>query len=455
MPDEGQQSLKQGKFEIDPYSNCLFYDGTPIPLGATEYRVFRTLYVANSAFVHRDQILQTAWGNGNSIVYLSPNNVDQAVKKLRIIFKEYGGRLSILSKRNSGYRLAWPGKDTDRDRFIGVRSRKNPLEDILPTGAVANRIRLTIHLSETEFILFDDAETRLWSYPFPHPLRPPLGFDGWRFRFIPPTGENANLLITARFDDYNTPDSLLFVSQGNLKWSLDAHADLSDYDGSPFSHEWTFTHSTALATAPSEIIWAALAHETKWPGCVLKIDVHGKAAMQFANTGHVEWLHSIAIDGEECLIVCGYNNAYEAPFVALVGSNDPPSRSPDGTRLQYRYANGPSGNVRKYILLPMMQIASRRDAPFSYAKRITQRGNIITVSVAVNTEGTELRYCFTPTLEPLYVYPSEDYYMSPAEFECAPRLSPHGPITSPFLIYWTPRTDWQTYEIDWRENPMR
>lgn len=453
MQDEGKQSPERGKFEIDSYFNCLFYDGAPIPLSATDFRVFRMLYDASPAYVHNDQILQMVWGNGGPISR-DPNSVEQALTRLRKMFRAYGNVLDLHNKRNGGHRLVWPGKDTDREQFILVRPRRDPFHDALSSRPIGT-MRRALKLSETDFTLKDDAGKQLWTYHFPHPLRL-LDGEGWRFRFLSPeANEKSNLLVTARFNDSNTPDSLLFVCPpGKLKWSLDAHANLFDYDGSPFSQAWTFTHSSTSRTAPGEIIWAALVHETKWPGCVLKINAHGQPAIQFVNTGYVEWLHPITVDGEECLIVCGYNNAYEAPFVAIIGKDDPPSCSPNGTRLQYRYADGPSGNVRQYILLPMMQGASGQDAPFSCAKRITHHGDIITVSVALNVEGTELRYCFTPKLDPLYVYPSEDYYRS-SGFEIAPRLAPRGPITSPFLISWTPHTDWQTYEIDWRNNPMR
>jgi hypothetical protein len=147
-------------------------------------------------------------------------------------------------------------------------------------------------------------------------------------------------------------------------------------------------------------------NDAGWSGCILRIDAHGTTTVKFANAGFVEWLCHTVADGENCLIACGENNAYDLPFVALIGIDDPPCRSAPGGRSRYRYANGPLGNTRKYVLFPRTELVRILDRPYGAAYHMDQSTENILVVVEAAEAGAHFRYHFSPTLEPKYVFPS-------------------------------------------------
>jgi hypothetical protein len=87
---------------------------------------------------------------------------------------------------------------------------------------------------------------------------------------------------------------------------------------------------TSISGEPS--IWATLANEAGWAGCIQRTDARGNASLKFLNAGYVDWLCYVESARGSFLIACGENNAFDQAFVALLGIDDPPCGSPPGGR---------------------------------------------------------------------------------------------------------------------------
>lgn len=444
------------RFQIDLTNNSLYYEGNLIDLDSQDFKVFRAIYESSPAFLYIQEIIAIAW-KGTSV---GENSVHQSIAKIRKALSGCGnGRLVwVKSKRHRGYRLAWQGKDTERGQYIAVKTHGVVVPDVLQ-----NRILSRIELTETHLIALDIFKSSLWTYQFPSPLRLiEPGGDEWRSQRVDMHGNgDRGVLITARFIDRRKPDSIFyFSSSGNLEWTVNAETNLLDRDGKLLPKAWTFKHVTVSSTSVGSSVWAALINEAGWSGCVLRINPQGKAKVHFANAGFVEWLCHTTIDGDDCLIVCGENNAYDLPFVALLGIDDPPCGSVPGGRSRYRYANGPSGNTRKYFLLPKTELIGILDRPYGHANRMEQSVDNIIVAVEAAELGAQFRYHFSLALEPKYVFPSGNYEFHHRELEQAGKVNHQWPNCPEFaeplpLKLWTPQTGWTDEIIRWRDNPWK
>src|ERR1017187_10576937 len=444
------------RFQIDLKHNCLYYEGNLIDLDLQDFKVFRSLFEAGPVFVQIPEIIATAW-MGTSV---GPNSVHQSITKIREALSGCGNGkvLWVKSKRHRGYRLAWQGKDTERDQHISAKN----IGEVVPTF-LQNRILSRVELTDTHLIALDLLKSPLWTYEFPSPLRLiEPGRDEWRSQRIDKHGNgDRGVLITARFVDRRIPDSIFyFSSNGNLQWTVDAEPTLLDHDGQSLPRAWAFKHVIVSSTSGGSTVWAALANEAGWSGCVLRINAQGRATVQFANAGYVEWLCHTDLEGDDCLILCGENNAYDLPFVALIGIDDPPCRSAPGGRSRYRYANGPDGNTRKHILFPKTELIDILDRPYGHADRIEQSVDNILVTVQAAESGAHFRYHFTLDLEPKNVFPSGGYEFQHREMERAGKVNHLWPNCPEFaeplpLKIWTPQAGWTNGTIRWRDNPWK
>lgn len=459
MSGDSDNPRDKSRFEIDLKHNCLYYGGRLIDdLDLQEFRVLRALYETSPSYITISDILAAAWTDKSSKTYVDPNNVHQSITKLRRVLEKHGNQevLWIKSTRNLGYRLGWNGPETARDLYIVQRIPKETSS--LPTGPLAR-----VEIADKLVIALDVHKSPLWTYDLPSSVRlaDPSELE-WRFQRADIQGNgDRGVLVTVRYIDRRIPDSIFyFSSNGNLEWKVDADPGLLDRDGHAFPKAWAFRHTITSLSQDETAIWAALANEAGWGGCVLRIDSRGTATVHLANAGFVEWLCPTVAGDDDCLIVCGENNDYDQSFIALLGVNDPPSCSPLGGRPRYRYANAPTGGVRKYILFPKTELIEILDRPYGHANKMDQSVDNVIAIVQAGEHGSNFRYHFSPTLEPKYVFPSGDYEFQHREMERAGRVK-HSWMDCPefanplLLRIWTPQAGWREEFIRWRDNPWK
>ncbi|MDE3166225.1 MAG: hypothetical protein KGN36_10490 [Acidobacteriota bacterium] len=255
-----------------------------------------------------------------------------------------------------------------------------------------------------------------------------------------------------------THSELAYVgSEGRVRWTLPCRPDLLDIEGRPFEPEWVISHVLAVPAGKQVELWVAAKHLRAWPGCILRVDPHGRSSVQLANAGHVEWLCLLPGPGDRRVAVCGENNAYERSFGAVVGVDDPPSSSAPGGRPERRFANGPTGTVRDYILFPTTEMLIAEDSPYGDTIRAAStRAATVLFEVRANSSlVAELFYEFSSSVVPLSVTPSGGCGQVHNRLEREGKLD-HSwaqcpELRKPLTIrHWKPTTGWREELVPWR-----
>lgn len=320
----------------------------------------------------------------------------------------------------------------------------------------------SVAISGNSLLAFNRKTRILWSHEFPHALRSNPEELSWRLRVVDLDGiGEKGVTFVARFESQSHPDTLVFFSPtGKVHWELDADPPLLDRRGQPFDRAWTYTHAVMVRTAKGIELWAAFANLAGWAGGIMRVRAGGSAAVQFANTGYVERLCPVSLPDGNFVIACGENNDYDDAFVALLGSADPPSCSPPGERLVYRFANAPTGHPRKYVLFPKTELIWAQSKPYGAATRIAEHADGVIVSVATADDGAYFLYHFSKDLEPRYVFPSGSHEFVHRQLEksgAIPHAWPNCPeLQSPLILrIWEPDSGWYERPISWRDNPWK
>src|ERR1700744_145001 len=93
----GSEPYRFGRFTLDPASRELSADGTPVPLGATDYRLLLTLIERAGSLVTKDELMSRVWGGAA----VGDNTLHVHITALR---KALGDGI-IATKQGQGYRF--------------------------------------------------------------------------------------------------------------------------------------------------------------------------------------------------------------------------------------------------------------------------------------------------------------------------------------------------------------
>ena len=96
----GSEPYRFGRFTLDPASRELSADGTPVPLGATDYRLLLTLIERAGSLVTKDELMSRVWGGAA----VGDNTLHVHITALR---KALGDGI-IATKQGQGYRFVEP-----------------------------------------------------------------------------------------------------------------------------------------------------------------------------------------------------------------------------------------------------------------------------------------------------------------------------------------------------------
>lgn len=318
-------------------------------------------------------------------------------------------------------------------------------------------------LTESRLIAFNRATKILWSHEFHTALRRYETEElEWRLQIVDLNGkDDRGVLAAVQFLNLSTPDRLIyFAANGKIQWQIESEPPLMDRAGRPFDRAWAFKHVVVTPAKSGSTVWAALANNAGWAGCVLRIDAQGCAAVHFANAGFVECLCPVTLEADAFMIACGENNDFDQAFVALFRPDNLPASSPPGDRLVYRFANAPEGTPLKYILFPKTELIQARQKPYGHATRITEHLDGIIVEVETGGDGAHFRYHFMKDLEPRYIFPSASHEFAHQSFEKAGTINHPWldcpELQAPLILHiWEPDSGWYDRPIPWRDNPWK
>ena len=423
---------------IDLEHDCLILRGQPLELGRRAFALVRFLYEHWPAQYQATQLLETVWDD----VHVGENTVHQTARRIHRQL-EARGLLEIIDIEgsHSGYRLLLP-------------KRRKVQEEI-------ERVVLT----ENRAIAMGVSGTELWSFEFPARLRRFSSAElEWRVQRIDLSGDgDLGVAIAASFRETGPPDIVFYLlSDGVLQWKTEALPDLMDRGGGHFELAWHIRSMIPVATQRGPEVWVALANDAGWAGCILRFDRDGAATVQFANSGFVERIAQVTLSsGEQAVIAAGETNAFEQAFVALLGVNDPPSRSLPGDILpRYRYENAPEGNPRKYILFPNTELIRSQRRPYGHVQNLAVFPGRVLVEVETGPEGAFLRYHFSEELDPVFVFPSGNHEYRHKILEEEGKIA-HSwrkcpELDAPLVLdVWERATGWQKRQIPWRDLPWK
>src|ERR1700743_1212801 len=141
----GSEPYRLGRFTLDPASRELSADGTPVPLGATDYRLLLTLIERAGSFVTKDELMSRVWGGAA----VGDNTLHVHITALR---KALGDGI-IATKQGQGYRFVEPlrqPKPALRDasgnlpassaRLIGRDDQARSVAALLATNALVTLV---------------------------------------------------------------------------------------------------------------------------------------------------------------------------------------------------------------------------------------------------------------------------------------------------------------------------
>lgn len=93
----GSEPYRFGRFTLDPANQELSADGTPVPLGATDFRLLLTLIERAGLVVTKDELMSRVWGKAA----IGDNTLHVHITALR---KALGDGF-IATKQGRGYRF--------------------------------------------------------------------------------------------------------------------------------------------------------------------------------------------------------------------------------------------------------------------------------------------------------------------------------------------------------------
>lgn len=99
----GDKPIEAEGLILDPVSQRLSADGTPLEIGPTEYRLLAFFMSHPERAYTRTQLLDQVWG-GN--VYVEDRTIDVHIRRLRKVLEPYNYAEFIQTVRGTGYRFS-------------------------------------------------------------------------------------------------------------------------------------------------------------------------------------------------------------------------------------------------------------------------------------------------------------------------------------------------------------
>lgn len=334
---------------------------------------------------------------------------------------------------------------------------------LLPAGwYIARLIRprpriASVRMEGQVLVAYDLEGGVLWRRSFQGASPRPPASKSWA-EFLQPVdfeGDGRPDLVAAlRFEGPEQDDFVLrcFDPGGGIRWNWKPSLRLLDFNGKPFDPIWQITSMLVTRAAGKDNLWVAIGNPLRWASALISINAQGEDSVHFANAGSVMELASVD-ESERLIVAAGINNAFATVFLALVGEDDPPSVCPLGGPSRYRYKNGPTGSVRRYVLLPQSELKIGGTSEYLTPYRLERVGDGFALSVHALREPTIVYdYSFDRALTPIGVRTTASFALAHGRLERAGLLE-HPSLRCPELLTphvirsWTPREGWREVPV--------
>ena len=102
-PIESRSTLAWGPLELDPAMHLVWWDGTPLAVTPTEFKILVALMLSKGAVVSKSDLQCQLWGTRTA---LDDKRLEAHVRRLRSKLGELQRSPFLLTVRGQGYRLA-------------------------------------------------------------------------------------------------------------------------------------------------------------------------------------------------------------------------------------------------------------------------------------------------------------------------------------------------------------
>lgn len=304
----------------------------------------------------------------------------------------------------------------------------------------------------------DGTRQQVFQYRFTGDLlQPPDAELSWRLQTIDFDRDGRRRVLAAIRREDQSEELFCFSPDGAVEWTLPCRPPLLDANAHPFEPLWRFS-KIVHSNHGEPVLWIAIAHVSRFPGCVLRVDGRGTSRVQFFNAGNVQALARISQAQSELIVAAGVHNGFDQTFAAILGADDPPAVSPgdeNEVATRYRFANAPKGACRAYVLFPTSELSWAHGAPYGHANHVDVVEEQVAVEVEAGSGPSYLTYSLSRALEPKLVSPSRGYFVLHDTFwrrgelnhplkGCRATAQPLG------IRRWTPQTGWEDRTAPWR-----
>ena len=235
---------------------------------------------------------------------------------------------------------------------------------------------------------WDSKEALAWEYEFPErmELAPLEGREGIVFADLRGDGDREVLAPLAYASSAGAPHMphgalFCFSERGKLLWSYDPQARFR-FGEQEFEGPWALAALTLVREGTRQSVWVAFDHRTWWPAFVARIGPEGGAEVRFLNSGRIWFLRELRTAAGTFLLAAGTNNEYRQASVALVGTDERFTRSPQGQNTAYDCTGCELHPVPFYLLFPRSEIFEQQNQPF----HLVQGLEVIPAGFSVNTD---------------------------------------------------------------------
>lgn len=227
----------------------------------------------------------------------------------------------------------------------------------------------------------------------------------------------AEVLSFVRFRTPGNPGTFLreeiycLSADGRLLWTYTPDRRLS-FAGREFSGPWRI-RAWETSRSAERRVWISYIHERWWPSFVVSLDVNGVARLVLVNSGHVEALREVTLDGRSYVLASGINNEYRSAAIALVDPRQDGVTSPQSVASAFACDTCPSGHPTRYILLPRSELNIAFGQAYNLADVLSSAAGRAIVEVGVRENGEPMLrsfYKLTATLLPQSVWMSDRYW---------------------------------------------
>lgn len=227
-----------------------------------------------------------------------------------------------------------------------------------------------------KLVAADASGTPLWEHTFPGLRTKPLG-GSWRWgadriRKVDLDGDGAVEILAVSHLTENPENSNsvvfaelhCFAADGRLRWSFRPHYRLQ-FGNSEFTAPWVIYDFAFGRDARGPAIWLLVNHHLWWPAMVVRLDAQGRDAVQFISSGQFSSLAPFEVEGQQRLLVGGYNNEYRAGTLTVLDPAAPPSISPQSNGLEFQCSGATcqSGAPLQYFVFPRSELNRVADFP--------------------------------------------------------------------------------------------